>query len=528
MNKVRAIPAGAGVFGLILTLRTLIFSGFRLVPGDPGDTRFVELMMEYSYRWLAGRQGARPYWDLPVFYPVKNALAYSETMLGVAPFYWLWRALGIGPDASYALWLIVMLAATFAAGYLLFRRGLRLGEPAAAASAWLLAFGSPRIAQLNHPQLTPVFWGVLAVYAAVRAWREPGPRPWVWPWVFGGAMALQFYTGFYLGSFFAIGTVLALMITLALPSVRSAFLRALRDPVVRGSWLAAGVVSLLSLAPMASHYLEAAHTVGLREYWAVEAWLPRIPSWFYLGDSSWLYGWLSPLEMFQSLPMSHEQQLGIGLVTPALVLLGLFQARRERPAARIALGVLLGLLVTSTCVPPLHSLWRLWYYTLPGVTALRSVSRIGIFLLLPAAFGLGLWVERYRSKAAILVAGLALVALEQARGVPSFDIQHARATISAMRAEIESKGCMIFFANVTDATEAPWKYQIDAMWAAVETSIPTLNGYSGNFPADWGALYDITVRSPAQLTALRNASAAWSLEHGVNPASVCQVTVPVR
>src|SRR6476646_7358941 len=143
----RAIPLGTGLLGILFTLRTLIFSGFRLVPGDAGDTRFVQLLMEYGYRWLGGHEGGRPYWDLPVFYPVKNALAYSESMLGVAPFYWIWRLLGFGPDTSYSLWLITVLAATFAAGYLLFRRGLGFGELAASAGAWFLAFGSPRIAQ---------------------------------------------------------------------------------------------------------------------------------------------------------------------------------------------------------------------------------------------------------------------------------------------------------------------------------------------------------------------------------------------
>lgn len=520
------VALGAGLAGVLFTLRTMIFSAFTLVPGDAGDTRFVQLLLEYSLRWLTGHEGGRPYWDLPVFYPVKNTLAYSETLLGVAPLYWIWRVVGIGPDSSYAIWLILILALNFAASLLFFRRGLGMGILASTAGAWLIAFGSPRIAQLNHPQLAPIFWGMIALHALARQWRAPGPRPWIWPWVYGLAMALQFYSGFYSALFFALGSAILLLVALVLPKARRAFLAGLRAPAVWGSWLGAGVVSLLTLEPMAAHYLEAAHTVGVREYWVVEAWLPRIASWLFLGEPSWIYGWLSPLKAFQDLPMAHEQMIGIGLVTSALVILGFWRGWRVRASARTAGVTLAVLLVTSTYFPHVGSLWRIWYSVIPGVSALRSVSRIGIFLLIPAAYGLALWVESKPARWALAI-GLGLVFLEQGRSVPSFDMPRARETITAIREEIESKNCSMFFADVVQAYEPPWKYQIDAMWAAVQTGIPTLNGYSGNFPANWG-LYDITVRSVPQLDELRNASKQWSLEHGLDPAQVCQVTVRAK
>src|SRR3712207_8932410 len=39
--------------------------------------------------------GYERFWDPAFYYPAPNAAAYSEVMLGVAPFYWAWRAVGL-------------------------------------------------------------------------------------------------------------------------------------------------------------------------------------------------------------------------------------------------------------------------------------------------------------------------------------------------------------------------------------------------------------------------------------------------
>jgi hypothetical protein len=515
-----AIPLFACGVGLLFSLFPMWISGLRFVPGDAGDVRFVQLLMEHSYQWLGGHAGGRAFWDFPAFYPVKNTLAYSETLLGVAPFYWFWRLLGAGPDLAYALWLIVMLSLNFWVGRFFLKRGLGLGELAASSGAFLLAFGSPRIAQLNHPQLTPIFYAVLAAYALMKA-VTPGRRAEIWPWVAGACCVLQFYAGYYTAIFLVISVVIGAGCALCVPVLRKQILTSLASRRVLTSWISAGLVACVALYPMASHYLAAAHTVGVREYWAVEAWLPRIQSWLYLGSSSWLYGWADFIRAFKVLPMGHEQQAGIGLLTPALVVWGLIGGWKGRPAARVAACILGVLLITSTLLPPGFSLWRIWYAIIPGVSALRSVSRIGIFLLFPAALGLAFWVDaRALPKGAWL---LFFVFLEQGRGVPAFDIVGARRTIDAIKDELNHRQCEVFFVTVRDGREPAWKYQIDAMWAAVESGVPTINGYSGNFPGDWGNLYDIAVRSPDQQAQLERSAEAWALEH--RNAKPCNIAV---
>lgn len=91
---------------LLLAYHTLLASGLERVPGDPGDVRFVHYCIEHTWGWLVRHPLHRRIWDLPFFFPAPNVGAYSDVLLGVAPPYWLFRALGAGPDRAYALWLI--------------------------------------------------------------------------------------------------------------------------------------------------------------------------------------------------------------------------------------------------------------------------------------------------------------------------------------------------------------------------------------------------------------------------------------
>src|SRR5689334_21640354 len=107
MTRVRGLafsglPTALCVIGLLMALwPTLISLGHRL-PGDPGDVRFCQYLMEHSLLWLERAPAHLKFWDVPFFYPHPNVLAYSETLFGVAPFYWMGRWIGFGPNAAMA------------------------------------------------------------------------------------------------------------------------------------------------------------------------------------------------------------------------------------------------------------------------------------------------------------------------------------------------------------------------------------------------------------------------------------------
>ena len=132
-----------GVLGILMLHYPMLLSGFQRIQTDLGDTRLVHYLLEHGYRWVRGDPGHRDLWSPPFFYPVKNVAAFSELLLGVGPAYWLYRVLGASPDLAFGLWMVSMSVLNYAAGLLLFRRGLGFGMLAAAAGASLVAFGAP-------------------------------------------------------------------------------------------------------------------------------------------------------------------------------------------------------------------------------------------------------------------------------------------------------------------------------------------------------------------------------------------------
>ena len=121
--------------GILLAFHPTFASGFRLVQGGLGDSRLVNFTLEHSYRWLMNMPLAESLWSPPIFFPVENVATYTDLMVGVAPFYWLWRWFGSEPHTAFQLWMLSCWTLNFASSYLLLRYGLRISAFASAVGA---------------------------------------------------------------------------------------------------------------------------------------------------------------------------------------------------------------------------------------------------------------------------------------------------------------------------------------------------------------------------------------------------------
>src|SRR4029077_8722035 len=93
---------------------------------------------------------------------------------------------------------------------------------------------------------------------------------------------------------------------------------------------------------------------------------------------------------------------------------------------------------------------------------------------------------------------------------------------------IDRERCESFVFSPVNANDPPWQnYQIDAMWASLESGVPTLNGYSGNQPPGWG-LGDTSLYSE-QPDPLRAAAIdEWVEWSGLDRSRVCWLRLVVR
>lgn len=513
------------LWGLGVACWPMFSSGFKLMEVDPADSRHLNYVLEHGYRWLAGRAEL---FNPGFFYPDQNVSAYTELLLGVLPFYAAWRLVGLEPDTAFQAWMVTVAAVNYLAAWLLFRRALAFGPLAAAAGAFLFSFGSSRVAQINHQHLLPHFLTVFAVHALARLFQPTCARPRLWLGVFFSSVVLQLYAGLYLGWFLCFGLLVLGGWALALPQTRTPLLA-----LVRARWweLALGAVgSALCLVPLLSPYLAAARAVGVRRF--ADAWqmVPQVQSWFYLGPNSWLYGWLAQLDVFSRLPMEGEHRLGLGLATTA-VLVAVLVRERRRPWVR-ALGLTtLFIVLCATLYRGRMSPWQLVMAAVPGASALRAVARIALLLLIPAGFALATFVEQALAKAGwrrwLALGVAALCVLEQGQRVGSFDKAEQRADVAQLVAAIDP-ACPAFFSAPVHGYAYDEKTQLDAMWAQLQTGIPTVNGYSSNFPRGWELFAHTMTDEAAQRPALEAKLSRWVLSRGLGRDQVCFVVVLER
>jgi hypothetical protein len=346
-----AWAVGIGVLGVAMVHHPMILSGFARIQTDLGDSRLNHYLLEHGYRWVRGEAGHQDLWSPPFFYPAENAAAHSDLLLGVGPVYWLWRILGAAPDRAFALWMVSMSVLNYAAGLLVFGRGLGFGLPAAVGGAALVAFGAPRVNQLGHQQLLPCFYVLLAVYALARLAgdRSLGRPARAAHWLLAVAAGVaQLYSGVYLGWFLILGLGLATAAALALGSCRRVVLGLLWQDL--GAIVVAGTLGLLCLQPFLSHYLRTARQVNTQYLPTLRGLHPQFWSWWNLGRGSWLWGWTADRGPFRGQPFLAEHLLGIGFLTPWFCVLGLYLGR-DRPICRLAALVALIVWIATTFLP---------------------------------------------------------------------------------------------------------------------------------------------------------------------------------
>jgi hypothetical protein len=509
------------------------------LPGDGGDNRLNNFVLEHGYRWLTGRAGVG-FWDAPLFYPVRRVTAWSDAHLGMLPLYAAFRAAGASPEGAFQGHFLTAAVLNFVAAVWAMRR-LGFGPFGAAAGAFVFAFGLPLVGRLPHAQLHPRF---LVPPAVVFAWeflrRPKAGRLAAVAVTLVGQLYLTVYIGYFLALLLAAGLVVT--------AVR--FRRELDWPALlrpgRREWLKRTAV--LAAAAPAGGWLLAQHArdIGVMDRSSVREAAPVPNSWLSAPPVAWLWPTLAGAGGLHP-ETDGEQLLHPGLFPLAALGFGLVVAVRPRrlgpsgPVVAVAAlaAVLLLVLVTRWgIVWPYDLLARL-----PGVTGIRVVGRVGLVLLLPMGIALAGLIERAVAVAArggraiAALAGsalLGLVAADQwltpfpevpAGGAPVLRYPKAEAwsrqeriaaaarerlaaaaTAAArermaaaarerMAAAAARDGAgvapvLYVFPSAAEPGESLVELQLQAMRASQDLGIPCVNGWSGYLPPGWGYFAD--------------------------------------
>lgn len=481
------------LFALIGTCGYLLRAthGFTAVPGDMGDARFNSIVLEHVYQWLRGN--ATSLWSPSFFYPYPDALAFSDNHFGSVWIYALARLAHLPRELAFDWWFCIgELLTFFTCSYVARRFGF--GWFAAAVAAFVFTFSLPSLAQEGHAQLIYRFAIPLAV---LECWRMLETRrlnrlPQLGIWV-----ALQFFCSIYLGLFLVmfIGSMLVADFLDKTPRSSAPAQSHPGHRLYQLSWWVVAALLWAGLLCMLAKYHAVAHEYAFgRSTDEIASMLPRIGSYFiadHSGATAWMGSWV------HRIPMRNEHQLFFGLGASILAVVG-FLAGRQAPRwsrlARLFTWVLLILLAVTLSVGGL-SLYR-WVMVLPGFNSIRAVTRVCLLMLLAVAWLAAIGVEemlrrfpqRYVTIAVSIVLLLSIeVVCYQTMHVP---ISQWRDRISSLRAEWVSvrdgkKPILFAWGTAGDPFHGLYR-ELDAMMLAQDEGVPTVNGYSGNLPANFG------------------------------------------
>ncbi len=497
-----------------------------LIPGDMGDARFNNYILEHFHSYVTGR--ADDYWDAPFMYPWKNVIAHSDNLLGTAPIYSVFRALDFNRESAFQIWILAMFALNYWCCYGALRAWNGRSE-LAASGAFIFAFGIHVIGQMDHAQVFPRFMVPIAFlffWRYLSAGRKGD--------LLSAAIAIvyQFYCGIYLG-FILLYSLFFLAVAFAIVH-RGTFLPRFRKVSTWSSIGIAVIASALLLLPLMLPYIKVSQEMGTRQFHEVIDSIPRPVSYFFTHPAALSWRDLAWHSQFK-FPIWWDHFLFVGIlpwiaIISALVIVII---KRIPSAERSTTMVLLIALVLSTLFVlniDGHTLYRV-FYALPGFSALRALGRVinvqimYFVLLLIAVAAL---LPRKRRVTALLVIALPVFTVIDNRidveWMKRFDKWAARHEVNEverhMTARIEGRPEAIAYMPLLSITEEALVHprvieiNLTAMLAAQQLAVPIVNAYTGSYPPNYMGFFDLMDRPRL---------AEWCAYSGCDPDRIVEV-----
>lgn len=460
------------------------------IPGDLGDNRLNNLILEHLYRFVSG-QGSL--WEMNFFYGFPNVLAFSSNHIGAFIFYGIPRFFGFDYAHSFQIWYVCSFIFNYMAAYYSLRK-LGYLRVSSALGAYIFSFSLVIYFQQGHAQLLYRFFVPLAVsYLFVFFERREIYFLLISLSMLFFQFAIEIYTGYFLFLFMILmcfNYVLICLIKLNKCELRRVYCnvdnRHMRFAIVLLC------ISSVLLFYIAYNYYEVVKLYGFsRSGNEILDLLPRFKSYF-LSDHSLIYNienpWISGYFSDLALPWEHQLFIGISLFVIAIYSVVTIVSRNKvdmRPLISILSLVSIFFITLYTGSNSIY----LYISQLPGVNAIRGVGRyilVGLFFFSVLGSSLTDRISKsfngYGTTKFLLIALMFLFVFIESTLVkqPGFTLNENYERISTLQKKVPKTQDNSVLVFKVDNENIPDK--IDVMWVANNLNLKTLNGYSGNVP----------------------------------------------
>jgi hypothetical protein len=309
------------------------------------------------------------------------------------------------------------------------------------------------------------------------------------------------YIGIYIGFFALIGLVVTLpLIGYFVYKNESIEKLLVKSNVIK--MIFSTIIAVFFLYLLFSPYIEYKEASGGRSFSEILSMLPRLESWFFTTGS------IIPIlnTVGSRLPMAHEHVMFLGFLTYAAFFVAVIYYIKIMNQVSLhkiknhfmvlwSLVMICSIFIVTIVVGDHYTLYKNTIYLLPGLDAIRAVTRINLFLLFPFAFLVAFLIDRFESSTEVkrvikffaLFFLLVLFVVEQYRSNESIshysknESQQRYFFIKDMIKNIDENYDLIYLKRDKPSSMF-YEDELDAMYLGLMVNKPVINGYSGNIP----------------------------------------------
>ncbi len=488
------LPIAMLCIGLYLVPLNIYGPDFSKVPGDLGDARFNNYILEHDHQYFTGI--VDKYWDAPFMYPYKNVIAFSDNLLGTAPIYSAFRLIGYDRETAFQLWLLGLFILNFVCCYWALNKWSK-NSVLSSVGAYIFSFSILLVGNIYNVQTIPRFIVPLVFYWCWKYFNQKDLKYFIY---IGLGIVFQFYCAIYLG-FLLLYALLFLFIAYLIVYKDFSLFSQFKKLETTGYHLLVISIICVLFYPFIQPYISISNEAGIPSYEEVKQYIPTIRSYFFTSKDPVFWGLLSE----HAVPLiknwwCHFLFIGalpwLGItVVPFVLRSKKTESSVKKFIAFLSLSLFLSFIFCLNING--FSLYQL-IYQIPGFSAMRSMNRIInveiVFFILIFVFVFK-ELSKYNEELKWLVLCLpVLVILDNAiysEKITKYDKKESHQRIELVSKEIrfQHNAQNKAIAFMPDTIENLVHQHLDIMLACQELNIACVNAYTGHNPGQYNDFF---------------------------------------
>ena len=488
----------SSLFGVISIYWQTIFYG--RLPGDLLDARFTVIINEHWFKVATGQNNVA---NLNFYYPTQNQLGFSDAFFASGIIAIPFRFAGVDPINSWVISNLLLALICLIFAYQLFE-DLFKSKLSASIMVVLSAVSYPFLAQIGHAQtigyllLFPIMFFIRKMYLSSERGHFKNLCILV---ILIEILALSAWYAFVFLTLLLILSALIgvfLLTPMIFWSRLKFFLSSTINELRKTKFFVKilGVVSVLPLLILWSYiYLQTAQYSGDKPYSGFIFYAPRWGDLFNSSTQAWGHQLRINEYLHQTSGPTFERALGLTpifalvlVLIPLVVRLkGTKQSNNHKFQTKLIyiISVLFMLVIVVDELG--HSFWRFLWIAFPPIRSITVPFRIMIIISWLLIYVILIQIQSFKKKTFLVVAISSLLLLDFWRPTMArWDSnEFIRVEAIPIVSALKNNSCDAFFINPAKDDPEPWLTQVDAMAIGMVSNVPTVNGYSGNWPDGW-------------------------------------------